>query len=267
MKVLLIDGQYLISSMTRVLYSEEMTVDQWINVIDSCTKVIRKTIRSTKTTYAAICFDDQSRSFRRELHPLYKQQRMILGADLLTKLPRLIGNLKSIGVKSVYASGYESVDAIATICSKVVQSKPDAIINILGADSRLHSVVESRNIFLVSPFNRNGEEYREISYDKINEKYYGISGGKIAQVLSLIGDTKKNIPGIEGCGEKTAINLLKNYGNLEGILEYSPIIEGKIGDKVRSGIKKCIEVSLPICRLNANTFLGISLSDCKLGVF
>ena len=65
------------------------------------------------------------------------------------------------------------------------------------------------------------------------ERDWGVPAAKLLDLLSLMGDTADNVPGVKGVGQKTAVKLLSEYGSLEGIYERAGEIKGAVGQKIR----------------------------------
>eukprot|EP00487_Bulimina_marginata_P008524 TRINITY_DN31156_c0_g1_i1.p1 TRINITY_DN31156_c0_g1~~TRINITY_DN31156_c0_g1_i1.p1 ORF type:complete len:101 (+),score=27.95 TRINITY_DN31156_c0_g1_i1:24-305(+) len=68
--------------------------------------------------------------------------------------------------------------------------------------------------------------------DTVVEKF-GVGPELIIDYLALMGDKVDNIPGVEGCGPKTAVKWLQKYGSLQGVMDNAGEIKGKIGRKIR----------------------------------
>ena len=63
---------------------------------------------------------------------------------------------------------------------------------------------------------------------------YGVRPAQVPDYLGLKGDTRDNIPGVPGVGEKTAAKLLQEYGSLDAALEHAEEIKGKVGENLAS---------------------------------
>ncbi len=75
-------------------------------------------------------------------------------------------------------------------------------------------------------------ETEDYTVEKVIEKY-GLSPKSLIEVKGLAGDSSDNIPGIPGVGEKTAINLIKDYKDIEGIYKHIDNLKGKLKEKIK----------------------------------
>lgn len=75
-------------------------------------------------------------------------------------------------------------------------------------------------------------ETEDYTVEKVIEKY-GLSPKSLIEVKGLAGDSSDNIPGIPGVGEKTAINLIKDYKDIEGIYKNIDNLKGKLKEKIK----------------------------------
>jgi DNA polymerase-1 len=179
------------------------------NAVYGFTRLIIKLLKD-KPHFIAVAFDLPYPTFRHKEFKEYKIQRKPMPDDLIVQIPIIKNIIKSFNIPIFECEGYEADDVIATIANKLKNFD----VFIYTGDKDMLQIVKE-NIKIVN-IHKEGLIYDE---NKIKEKYK-ISPSQIPDLLSLLGDVSDNIPGIPGVGEKTAIELIQKYGNLEAIFEH-----------------------------------------------
>ncbi|HHS49134.1 MAG TPA: hypothetical protein ENM99_04700, partial [Desulfurella acetivorans] len=173
-------------------------------------------------SYILICFDSKEKTFRKENFAEYKKQRPPMPDELSVQIEPTKEIIEAFGINYLEIAGFEADDIIATLA---VKFKNDFDIIIVTQDKDLFQLVDD-NIFIYDPV-------KNITYDykKTIEKFE-IEPSQISDFLALAGDSSDGIPGISGIGPKTAIKLLKDYKNINGIVQN----KDKLPQKIQSNI-------------------------------
>ncbi|MDW8114274.1 MAG: DNA polymerase I [candidate division WOR-3 bacterium] len=179
---------------------------------------LRKILKERKPKYLACVFDSKAPTFRHKIYLEYKKIRPEAPSDLRYQIPVIKEICQAYGIKVIEISGYEADDVLCTLAKRL--KNMGYKVYIVATDKDLFPIVDEDIIVY--------DTYREIFFDreKIKEKY-GIEPEKIGDYLALVGDKIDNIPGVKGIGEKTAIEILKRYGNLEKALKEDIRLKGK----------------------------------------
>ena len=122
-----------------------------------------------------------------------------------------------------------------------------------------------KNVYLYKPA-RMGNGVDILDVDRILEKWQIKRIDQVVDVLGLKGDSVDNIPGIPGVGEKTAIKLLREYDNLENILENADDIKGALGNKIREN-KEAALMSKKLAKIDINCPITFSEFDYRIQNF
>jgi len=173
--------------------------------------VVLKIIKEEKPDYFIACFDTPLKNIRKEISVEYKSKRKITPDDLKIQISLSKKMLFKMGIEVIEKIGYEADDLIGTIVNKF----PDKLKIIYSGDLDLLQILDENTIL---KFLKKGISEVEI-YDK--EKVilkFGIEPSKLSDFKALVGDHSDNIIGIKGIGQKTAIEFLKRFGNLENII-------------------------------------------------
>ena len=174
-------------------------------------------------------FDPKGPTFRHQMYDQYKATRQKTPEDLHAQVPVIEEILVALGIPVLRQDGFEADDVIATLAKQCCQQGRPC--RILSADKDLMQLVDCTTEIL-KPDKAGGWE---VVGTAGVEAEWGVSPEKMLDLLSLIGDTADNVPGVPGVGIKTALKFLGQYGSLDGIYQHADEIKGAIGNKIREG--------------------------------
>ncbi|OJF77042.1 MAG: DNA polymerase I [Treponema sp. CETP13] len=173
-------------------------------------------------------FDSRTPTFRHEMYKEYKANRAKTPEDLHEQVPIIEKILSTLGIPVIRKDGFEADDVIATIAERAHnEGRP---VRILSGDKDLMQLVNETTIML-KPDKTAG--WTAIDYNSVIEEW-GVEPLKMLDMLALQGDSADNIPGVKGCGKKTAQKLITQYGDLDGIYAHADEIKGAMGNKIRN---------------------------------
>ena len=173
-----------------------------------------RAIQDWSPTHCAIAFDPPGPTFRHRQYQDYKAQRPAAPPELRSQIERVKQVMQAFRVPIFEVEGYEADDVIGTLCRMAEVQQIEAVI--LTGDTDTFQ--------LVSPWVRvdlfHSVQRRKI-YDEteVRARYGGLVPAQQPDMKALKGDSSDNIPGVPGIGEKTAVKLVLEFGNLEGIYE------------------------------------------------
>ena len=205
--------------------------------------------------YLAAAFDSRTPTFRHQMYSEYKATRQKTPEDLHEQVPVIEEILTAMNIPVLREDGFEADDIIATVAQKARNEGFNC--RILSGDKDLLQLVND-TCYEMQPDKANGGWETNTTEEVINK--WGIPPEKILDYLSLVGDTADNIPGIKGVGDKTALKLLSEYGDLDSILSHADEIKGALGNKVREGKDSAI-FSRNLIKLRTDVPLAISFED------
>ena len=195
------------------------------NAIFGFINMINKIILEEKPEYMLVAFD-KGKNFRHEKYKEYKDGRIKTPDDLLLQFPYAKKVLENMGIKYLEVDNYEADDIIGTYARLADEDKNyDA--TIVSSDKDLLQLIsDDVNVKLLKQ-----KDYILMNEETFKE-YYGVEPIKMIDLKALMGDASDNIPGVKGIGEKTAINLIKEYGSLENLYDKIDTVKGKTKDKL-----------------------------------
>ena len=110
---------------------------------------------------------------------------------------------------------------------------------------------------------QHGGGYEKLGTKEIEEKYSITSPLQVIDLLALMGDSADNFPGCPGVGEKTAIKLINEFGNVENLIENSSKIKGKLREKVEGAIED-IKMSKFLATIRTDVPVALDMDNLKL---
>ena len=226
-KLVLIDGNSLIN---RAFYAMPVLTTkngEFTNAVYGFMNMFFKMLSDVKPTYVAVAFDLKAPTFRHKIFADYKGTRKPMPQELRPQIPLLKEVLTLMGVTCIEKEGSEADDIIGTIAKHTnIQT-----IIITGDKDSFQLVDDETEVH----FTKRGITDTEIYNAQNFMEKTGIIPKQIIDLKALMGDSSDNIPGIEGVGEKTALNLLQTYGDLDNLYKNVNQLKGKLKDKVVYG--------------------------------
>lgn len=178
------------------------------------------------------CFDTPEKNFRHALFPRYKSGRKPMPEDLAKQFPLIKEGLKLMGYTVLEKAGYEADDLLAGLTSEA--EKAASQVYILSGDRDLWQLI-SEQCTLIFPYsNRNGSQTDLITPQAFRERY-GFEAPLMRDLKALMGDSSDAIPGVPGIGEKTALDLLQQYGSLAGVYAHVDEMKGARKKRLQEG--------------------------------
>ena len=167
-------------------------------------------LREQRPRLLAVALDAGRETFRREIFPDYKANRPPAPDDLRSQLQRCEQIVNGFHAAIYKQEGVEADDLIATVVRRAREQKLRVVI--LAADKDLMQLVGD-DVMLWDTMRS-----RVIGPPEVEERF-GVRVDQLHDLLALMGDTSDNIPGVPSVGPKTAMELLKAYGTLQGIYD------------------------------------------------
>jgi DNA polymerase-1 len=195
------------------------------------TNTIIELITKQNPSHMAVCFDTHALTERHTDFADYKANRQETPEDIMSAVPDIKRIIEGLNIPVIAIDGYEADDVIGALAK--MAEKEGYEVFMVTPDKDYGQLV-SENIKIYKPPYQGGN-FEILGPKEVCEKWDIANVDQVIDMLGLMGDAVDNIPGIKGVGEKTAAKLLKEYGNLEKILENADNIKGALGEKIRSG--------------------------------
>ena len=211
--------------------------------------MISKLLKSYQPKYLCVIFDARGKNFRHRLYKEYKSNRKSMPPELSEQVPPIIDFIKSLGISVLQVPDVEADDVIGTLSSQPYDSKNNIIIS--SGDKDLAQLVR-KNVTLI-----NSMDDKILDIDGVISKF-GVPPKSIFDYLVLVGDKSDNIPGVDKVGPKTALSLLKEYGDLDKVLANINNLSGRLKDNFSNSLEK-IEIAKKLIKLKIDVDI-----DCDI---
>jgi len=218
------------------------------------TNTLLEVLKKEKPSHMAVVFDTDAPTERHTDFSAYKAHRQAMPEDLSAAIPYIIRLIEGFNIPVIFSDGFEADDLIGTLAKKA--EKEGFTVFCMTPDKDYAQLV-SENIFIYKPARMgNGVEIQGVK--EILEKWEIDNVEQVIDILGLWGDAVDNIPGIPGIGEKTAKQLIKQYGSMENIIKNSHELKGKLRENVETFAEQgLISKKLATIMLNAPVELDV----------
>jgi DNA polymerase-1 len=225
------------------------------NAIFGFTNMILKILKEKSPDYFAIVFDAPGPTHRHEAYKEYKAHRKPMPDDLRPQIPLIKEVVQAFNIPMMEMSGYEADDILAHIAKDAESAGMDVFI--VTGDKDMCQAVTSR----VKLYDTMKEKITE---EKDIIERYGVKPSQFAEIIALMGDASDNIPGAPGIGEKTAMKLLQEFGDLENLISNHEEIKNTRARNAVAGNIENIRLSKDLATLHPDVPLEIQVKDLAL---
>lgn len=201
------------------------------------TNTLLEILTKEKPSHIAVVFDMEGPTQRHVEFEAYKAHREEMPEDLRKSIPLIIELIKGFNIETMGISGFEADDLIGTLAIKA--EKAGFTTYMMTPDKDYGQLVDT-NTFIYKPASfGNGASI--LGPEEICKKWEIKDVSQLIDILGLMGDKADNIPGIPGVGEKTAIQLVKDFGTIENLLQNTDKLKGKLKEKVENNKEMAIQ--------------------------
>ncbi|MCI9219059.1 MAG: DNA polymerase I [Lachnospiraceae bacterium] len=223
-KLVLIDGH---SILHRAFYGvPDLTNAQGLhtNGVYGFLNIMFRILEEEKPDFLAVAFDVHAPTFRHEMYEAYKGTRKPMPEELREQIPVLKEVLKAMRVTIVEQAGLEADDVLGTLAKKAQAQGIE--VALVSGDRDLLQIADA-HIKIRIPKTKMGRTEVEDYYPKDVEAAYQVTPAQFIDLKALMGDSSDNVPGVPKVGEKTATELMVQYGSLENIYAHVEEISKK----------------------------------------
>ena len=254
-KMLIVDGNSILNRAFYGIRPLKTKDGLFTNAIYGMVTILERHLRTYTPDYFAVAFDMRAKTFRHEFSESYKANRHGMPEELAVQLEPAKECLRAMGALVLSKEGFEADDILGTMAA--MGEKEDVMTYIVTGDrDSLQLITEKTNVVLAT-----NTEPLLFDTAAFVEKY-GVLPSQFVDVKALMGDSSDNIPGVPGIGEKTALKLIAEYGDLDTIydgLETKKLAKGVL-TKLAAGKGSAYD-SRFLARIKCDVPLDITLSD------
>ena len=228
-KILLIDGSSLIFRAFYAIKNLTTKDGVFVNGVYGFLNMYYKALELTNPTHVFVAFDKGSKTFRHTEYSDYKGTRDKAPNEITYQFGILKDLLSSMNVNYLELDEYEADDILGTI-AKLAQKEGFEVDIFTGDRDYLQLVDDNIFVYLTK---KGISEIKLMDNNAIFEDF-GISPKQLIDVKALQGDSSDNIPGVKGVGEKTALKLIQEYGNLENLYKNLGKLKGNLKENLEN---------------------------------
>ena len=217
------------------------------------TNSLLKLIEDHSIEHAAVVFDAESdgESFREQIYEEYKAHRDPPPEELLENLPYIKKIVRAMDIPVLEVPEVEADDVIGTLARQAEEDGADVVI--VSPDKDFKQLL-SEKVSIYKPA-RGDKDFEVITDDDFREEY-GLDPVQFIDMLALWGDTSDNVPGVPNIGEKTSMKYLKDYYDVDEVIENADEIGGKRGQNLKEYAEEA-RMSKRLVRIRTDLDVGM----------
>ena len=260
-KLLLLDAYALIYrayyAFIRVpLYN---TKKENISAVYGFVNTLEELLAKESPDYIAVAFDPKGGTFRHRIYPQYKAQREETPEPIRFAVPKIKEILTAYRIPIVEVPDYEADDVIGTLAWRFAND--ETTVYMVTPDKDYGQLVKP-NVWMLKPGNA-GKPAELMGEQEVCTKYGITSTAQVIDLLGLMGDASDNVPGCPGVGEKTAVKLIKEFGDIDHLIAQSAALKGALKTKIE-GNKEQVLLSRMLVTIRTDVPISLTLDDLKI---
>jgi len=214
-----------------------------------------KILKEQKFSHIVACFDTQKPTFRHKIFKEYKATRQKMDNELKIQIPDIKLLIEAMGIYLIEVEGFEADDVIGTLAKRALQK--GFSVTLVSFDKDFFQLLTEDGIDILKP--AKGKISEEVITAEVVKRKLGIAPEQMIDYLALIGDISDNVPGIQGVGPKTAVKLLKDFGNVESIvMNRSKLKSQRIASAIDDGK---LQLSKKLVTIDTNLSIELDLDS------
>ncbi len=263
-KLVLIDGH---SILNRAFYGvPDLTNGQGLhtNAVYGFLNIMFKILEEEQPDYLTVAFDVHAPTFRHEIYQDYKGTRKPMPQELREQVPVMKQMLQAMGICIMEKAGLEADDILGTLAKRAEREGME--VALVSGDRDLLQIA-TEHIKIRIPKTKGGKTEIEDYYAKDVEEKYRVNPIQFIDLKALMGDTADNIPGVPKVGEKTATELMVQFGSLENIYAHVEEITKKAVRESLIAHKDLADLSKTLATINVDSEIAYCFEDAEVGNF
>ena len=260
-RLFLIDGHSLIFKMYYAFLRHPMINLKGadMSILFGFTKYILELIDKEKPTHFAIAFDPPGGTFRHDIFPEYKGTRDETPQLVIDALEPLCELCKAMGFPVLMVKGFEADDVIGSMAKR---AEKEGFITYMVTPDKDYGQLISSSIIQYKP-GKSGSESELIDVEKVCQKYNISRPGQVIDILTIVGDSSDNVPGVKGVGEVGAGKLISKYGSVAEIYAHIDELTPRQREAFENA-KGHIDLSHTLVTIKTDIPLDITAEDMEI---
>ena len=258
--LILIDGSSYLFRAYHALPSLTTSINKPTGAIKGVISMIKRLQKDNPESVLVVIFDASGKTFREEIFPSYKANRPSMPEDLRQQIEPIHSIIKAMGLPLISLEGVEADDVIGTYAREASDCRRSVLVS--TGDKDISQLVNK----YVSLVNTMTGQF--LNSQGVEEKF-GVPPQNITDYLGLLGDKSDNIPGVAGIGEKSAIFLIKELGDLDAIysrMDEIPTLSLRGAKNIAKNLQDSKEIaylSRELATIKTDVILPVALADLE----
>ncbi len=219
---------------------------------------LEEILTKEQPTHIGVAFDPKGGTFRHELYKEYKAQREETPEVIRESVPVIKQILEAYRIPILEVPGFEADDVIGTLAHKA--DEKGITTYMMTPDKDYCQLVTDRALIYRPKYGNNG--YEVMGPRQVLEKYGLSNTTQVIDMLGLMGDSSDNIPGCPGIGEKTAVKLINDFGDIDGLLANTDKLKGALKEKVENNVEQ-IKFSRLLATIRTDVPIELDMEQLK----
>ncbi len=263
-KLVLIDGH---SILNRAFYGvPDLTNAEGLhtNAVYGFLNIMFRILEEEKPDFLAVAFDVHAPTFRHLMYAEYKGTRKPMPEELRQQVPVLKDVLNAMDVTIAEQPGLEADDILGTLAKRAQTDGME--VTLVSGDRDLLQVADE-HIKIRIPKTKMGKTEVEDYYPKDVEEAWQVTPLQFIDLKALMGDSSDNVPGVPKVGQKTATELMLQYGSLENIYAHiDEITKKSIRESLREN-RELADLSKELVTIRTDSDVSINYETAKADGF
>ncbi len=265
-RIVIIDSHALIHRAYHALPPLNSPQGELVHAVYGFASILMRVIKELKPDYIMAAFDSAGPTFRHKEFDEYKAHRPDVDMDLVKQFDLVKEVVAAFGIPVLAKVGFEADDIVGTVVDKL-KNKKDLEKIIVTGDLDTLQLIDNDTI-KVYTLRKGVTDTVIYGRDEVKERFEGLTPEQMIDYKGLKGDPSDNIPGVAGIGEKTAIQLLQKYKNLEDLyknVEKDKNIKPNLKEKLLKSKEQAF-FSKRLATISRDAPIEFSLEESKLNI-
>jgi len=261
-KLIIIDSNSIIHRAYHALPPLTTKKEELVNAVYGFLLVFFKAIREFQPDFIAATFDFPAPTFRHKKYKEYKAKRPPAPEELYQQIPKVKEVLEAFNVPIFEKEGFEADDIIGTIAHLAPKRQiiPEVETIILSGDLDVLQLINPKT--KIYSLRKGVKDIVLYDENLVKEKFQGLTPQQLLDFKALKGDPSDNIPGVTGIGEKTAIELIKEFGSLENLYQNLAKLKPKLKESLLLQKEQAF-LSKELAEIKTNVPIDFNLKKCQ----
>lgn len=266
-RLIVVDGNSIMNRAFYGIMGSKMLMTKdgtYTNAVYGFLAIIFKVIDELQPDYIAVAFDLKAPTARHKMYDGYKANRKGMPNELAEQMPIIKDILKCMNITIIEKEGYEADDVLGTLAR--IGEQQGLEVTILSGDRDTFQLATDKVTIRIPRTKAGKTEVDNFDRNKVLE-IYGVEPKQLIEVKGLQGDASDNIPGVPGVGEKTALNLIKEYSSIEDLYKSiengTATVKGKLKENLINN-KDLAELSKFLGTINVEVPINEKIEELKV---